>query len=71
MKTIIRRLQNLIKQILEAIAWRKQAIEKLSQFKKPRQPEKDYGFGMWNDHENMINVPDYLRKLRKERRHDI
>lgn len=79
MKTTIRRLRNSMKQILGAVQHgeevviylRKQAIAKIVPIQKPREADKDYGFGMWSDHENMIDVPGYLRKLRKGRQHDI
>ena len=37
---------------------------------KPRQPKKDYGFGMWNDHDKMTDITGYLRKLRSRNDHN-
>jgi hypothetical protein len=38
---------------------------------KSRQAGKDYGFGMWSDHEKMIDIPGYLRKLRNRNNHNL
>jgi antitoxin (DNA-binding transcriptional repressor) of toxin-antitoxin stability system len=58
MKTSIRRLRLSMKQILGAVQQgeevviylQKKPIAKIVPIKEARQPEKDYGFGMWSDH---------------------
>jgi prevent-host-death family protein len=80
MKASIRELRIAMKQILGAVQHygeeviiysRNKPIAKIIPYSKKLPTREDYGFGMWGGHEDMSDVDQYVRKLRKGRRRDI
>ena len=80
MKTSVRELRSSMKRILYAVQHGEEvmiyshdrAIAKIVPLEKsPETTTEDYGFGMWKDYPETSDVGNYLRNIRKGRRHDV